>query len=74
MYITEYGTSISRLSGQLICRTKAGTGNYWSHRNINKELKKNVDAMTGKHSIESLRTTAILATLQKIRGGLPAET
>jgi len=38
-YITEFGTSISSLSGQLICRTKAGTGNYWSHRNINKMFK-----------------------------------
>ena len=41
---------------------------------LTKVLKKNVDAITGKHSIESLLKTAILGTLHKVRGGLQSET
>jgi len=30
------------------------TGNYWSHQNGSKRLKKNVEAIPGKHSLDLL--------------------
>ena len=74
MYITEYGNSISNLSGQLICGTKAGTDNYWSHRNINKRFKEKCGRHNRKAFNRALRTTAILGTLHKLRGGMQSET
>jgi hypothetical protein len=36
------------------------TGNDLSHRNINKTFREYVEAMTGKHSVDSLQNTAII--------------
>ena len=36
------------------------TDNNWSHRNSNEVLRKNAEAVPGKHSIDSLQKTAIL--------------
>jgi hypothetical protein len=41
---------------------------------VTKALKKNVKAITGKHSIDSLQKTAVLGTLHRIRKVLQAET
>jgi hypothetical protein len=48
--------------------------NNWRHQNSNKNLKKNLDAVPGKHSIDSLQKTAILGTSHIIRKVLQAET
>ena len=36
------------------------TNNNWSHWNSNEKLKENLEAVQGKHSIDSLQKTAIL--------------
>jgi hypothetical protein len=33
-------------------------GNNWSHLNVIKRLRKNVEAIPGKHSLDSLQKTA----------------
>jgi hypothetical protein len=38
----------------------------WSHRNCNKRLKKNLEAVPGKHLIHSLQQTAVLGTSHTI--------
>jgi hypothetical protein len=38
------------------------TSNNCSHQNSKKGLKKNLEAIPGKHSIEALQKTAILGT------------
>jgi hypothetical protein len=38
------------------------TGTYWSNRNSNRNLKKNLETMPGTHSIDSLQKTVILGT------------
>jgi len=43
------------------------TSNNWSHWNSNKKLKEKFGNCTGKHSIDSLQTTAILGTAHIIR-------
>ena len=43
------------------------TSNNWSHWNNNESLKKNLEAVPGKHSIDSLQKTAILGTSHIIR-------
>jgi hypothetical protein len=50
------------------------TGNNWSHRNSNRRLKKNLEAIPGKHSVESLHMTAVLAISHIIRKVLQFET
>jgi len=51
------------------------TGNNWSHRNSEKKsLKKNLEAVPGKHSIDSLQETAVLGTSHIIRKVLQSET
>jgi hypothetical protein len=40
------------------------TGNNWSHWNSNGSLRKNLEAISGKHLIDSLQKTAILGTSQ----------
>ena len=49
------------------------TGNNWSHWNSNEKLKKNLEAVPGKHSIDSLQKTAILGTSHIIRKVLQCE-
>jgi hypothetical protein len=49
------------------------TGNNWSHWNSNEKLKKKFGSCTGKHSIDSLQTTAILGTSHIIRKVLQCE-
>jgi hypothetical protein len=43
------------------------TGNNWSHRNSKKGLKKNLEAIPGKRSIDSLQETAVLGTSHTIQ-------
>ena len=43
------------------------TSNNWSHWNITRSLRKNLEAVPGKHSIDSLQKTAILGTSHIIR-------
>ena len=43
------------------------TSNNWSHWNSNEKLKENLEAVPGKHSIDSLQKTAILGTSHIIR-------
>jgi hypothetical protein len=50
------------------------TGHNCSHHNSNKDLKKNLEAIAGKHSIDSLQQTAILGTSHIIRKVLQCET
>jgi hypothetical protein len=38
------------------------TSSNWSHWNSKKGLKKNLEAIPGKHSIDSLQKAAILGT------------
>jgi hypothetical protein len=38
------------------------TSDNWSHWNSNEKLKKNLEAVPGKNSIDSLQKTAILGT------------
>jgi hypothetical protein len=42
-------------------------GNKWRRWNSNKNLKKNLEALPRKHSIDSLQKTATLETLDIIR-------
>ena len=49
------------------------TSNNWSHWNSNEKLKKNVEAVPGKYSIDSLQKTAILGTSHIIRKVLQCE-
>ena len=42
-------------------------GNNWNHWNSNEKLKENLEAVPGKHSIDSLQKTAILGTSHIIR-------
>jgi hypothetical protein len=49
-------------------------GNNWSHRNSNKRLKKeNLEAVPGRHSLDSLQETATLGTSHTIRKVLQSE-
>jgi hypothetical protein len=48
------------------------TGNKWSQQNSNKRLKK-LEAVPGKHSVDSLQTIAILGTSHTIRKVLQSE-
>ena len=51
------------------------TGNNWSHRNGNKRLKENSEAISGKGSIDSVvHMTATLGTSQTIWEVLQSET
>ena len=50
------------------------TSNNWSHWNSNVKLKEKLEAIPGKHSIDSLQKTAILGTSQIIREVLQCET
>ena len=50
------------------------TSNNWSHWNSNEKLRKNLEAVPGKHSIHSLKKTAILGTSHIIRKVLQCET
>jgi hypothetical protein len=49
------------------------TGNNWSHWNSNEKLKEILEALPGKHSIDSLQKTAILGTSHIIRKVLQCE-
>ena len=49
------------------------TSNNWSHWNSNEKLKENLEAVPGKHSIDSLRKTSILGTSHIIRKVLQCE-
>ena len=50
------------------------TGNNWSHWNSNKRLKKNLESIQGKRSIDLLQKTAILETSHIIWRVLQSET
>jgi len=72
VYIAEYGSSIDSLYvGRKLAPVITGATGI-----LTKDIKKNVDAIIGKHSIESLQKTAVhvLGTLHKVRGGLRSET
>jgi hypothetical protein len=50
------------------------TSYNWSHWNSNEKLKKkNLEAVPGKHLIDSLQKTAIIGTSHIIRKGLQCE-
>jgi hypothetical protein len=49
------------------------TGNNWSHWNISRNLRENLEAVPGKHSIDSVQKTAILGTAHTIRKVLQCE-
>jgi len=49
------------------------TSNNWSHWNSNEKLKKNLENIPGKHSIDSLQKTAIFGTSHVIRKVLQCE-
>ena len=49
------------------------TNNNWSHWNSKEKLKENLEAVPGKHSINSLQKTAILGTSHIIREVLQCE-
>jgi hypothetical protein len=49
------------------------TSNNWSHWNSNEKLKKNLEAVPGKYSIDSLQKTAVLGTSHIIRKVLQCE-
>jgi len=49
------------------------TSNNLSHWNSNEKLKKNLETIPGKHSIDSLQKTAILGTSHIIRKVLQCE-
>ena len=46
----------------------------WSHWNSNENLRKNLEAVPGKHSIDSLQKKSILGTSHIIRKVLQSET
>ena len=50
------------------------TSNNWSHWNSNTELKENLQAIAGTHSIDFLQKTAILGTSHILRKALQCET
>jgi len=50
------------------------TSNNWSHWNSNGSLRKNLEDIPGKHSIDSLQKTAVLGTSYIIRKVLQCET
>jgi len=50
------------------------TGNNWSHLNVTKCLRKNVEAIPGKHPVDSLQKTAVLGTSHVIWEVLQCET
>ena len=50
------------------------TGNNWNHRNSKQRLKRNLEAVPGKHSIDSLQKTSILGTSHITRKVLQCET
>jgi hypothetical protein len=50
------------------------TGYNCSHWNCKEKLKKNLEAIPGKHSIGSLQQTAVLGTAHIIRKVLQCET
>jgi hypothetical protein len=43
------------------------TSNNWSHQNSNKWFKENLEAIPGKHSMNSLQKTVMLSTSHKIK-------
>jgi hypothetical protein len=47
--------------------------NNWNRRNNNKGLKKKLEAIAGKHSIDSLQKTAVLRTSHITREVLQSE-
>jgi hypothetical protein len=49
------------------------TSNNWSHWIVTKSLRKNLEAVPGKHSIDSLQKTAVLGTSHIIRKVLQCE-
>ena len=49
------------------------TSNNWSHWNSNECLRKNLEPVPRKHSIDSLQQTAILGTSHIIRKVLQCE-
>jgi hypothetical protein len=50
------------------------TGNNWSHWDSNKGFKENLEAIPGKHLIDSLQQTAVLGTSHVIWKVLQCET
>jgi hypothetical protein len=50
------------------------TGNNWNQWNSKKILKKNLEAIPGKHSIDSLQSTSTLETSHIIGKALQCET
>ena len=49
------------------------TSNNWSHWSSKEKLRKNLEAIAGEHSIDSLQKTAILGTSHIIRKVLQCE-
>jgi len=49
------------------------TSNNWSHWNSNEKLKEKFETVAGKHSIDSLKKTAILGISHIIRKVLQCE-
>ena len=65
---------INRVGKDLsFCRHVAINDVKWSHWNNNEKLKKNLETIPGKHSIDSLQNTAILGTSHIIRNVLQCE-
>ena len=50
------------------------TSNNWGHWNSNTELKENLEAISGTHSMDFLRKTAILGTSHILWKALQCET
>jgi len=50
------------------------TGNNWGHRNSNKSFKKDLETVPRKHSLESLKKTAVHGTSHIIRNVPQSET
>ena len=50
------------------------TNNNWSPGIVTRSLRKNLEAVPGKHSIDSLQKTAILGTSHVMRKVLQCET
>ena len=49
------------------------TGNNWATGIVTRSLRKNLEAVPGKHSIDSLQKTAVLGTSHIIRKVLQCE-
>ena len=49
------------------------TSNNWSHGILTRSVRKNLETVPGKHSIDSLQKTAILGTSHIIRKVLQCE-